>query len=56
MYLAQVADSFAPENPGLFCVVGSKTRLPPKQVFERLAPFIQQQPDPSLALLFEPVQ
>ncbi|MBJ92415.1 MAG: hypothetical protein CL577_07415 [Alteromonadaceae bacterium] len=52
----QVADSFAPENPGLFCVVGSKTRLPPKQVFERLAPFIQHQPDPSLALLFEPVQ
>ena len=48
-----VAASFAPDNPGLFCVVGSKTRLPPKQVFERLSPFIQQQPDPLIAMLFE---
>ena len=49
----QVADSFAADNPGLFCVVGSKTRLPPKQVFERLSAFIQQQPDARVLALFD---
>ncbi len=49
----QVADSFAADNPGLFCVVGSKTRLPPKQVFERLSAFIQRQPDARVLALFD---
>jgi len=48
-----VADSFAADNPGLFCVVGSKTRLPPKQVFERLSAFIQRQPDARVLALFD---
>lgn len=35
------AGSFDLANPGLFCVVGSKTRLPPKEVWLKVAPFIQ---------------
>lgn len=36
-----IAGSFDLANPGLFCVVGSKTRLPPKEVWLKVAPFIQ---------------
>ncbi|MGY5798278.1 DUF6492 family protein [Rheinheimera faecalis] len=36
-----IAGSFDVANPGLFCVVGSKTRLPPKEVWLKVAPFIQ---------------
>lgn len=36
-----IEDSFDLANPGLFCVVGSKTRLPPKEVWQKVAPFIQ---------------
>jgi hypothetical protein len=36
-----IAGSFDLANPGLFCVVGSKTRLPPKAVWQKVAPFIQ---------------
>ncbi len=36
-----VAGSFDLTNPGLFCVVGSKTRLPPKEVWQKVAAFIQ---------------
>ncbi len=36
-----VAASFDQANPGLFCVVGSKTGLPPKEVWQKVAPFIQ---------------
>jgi len=35
-----VASSFSPDNPGLFCVVGSKNRLDPENVMEKVGPFI----------------
>lgn len=45
----QIESSFALTNPGLFCVVGSKTRLPPKEVWAKVAPFIQgNSPQPPL--------
>ncbi|MER2492820.1 DUF6492 family protein [Catenovulum sediminis] len=48
-----VADSFAEHNPGLFLLVGSKSRLPPKQVFERLSPFINNSNQPVTSALFD---
>lgn len=47
-----VADSFSKNNPGLFLVVGSKSRLPPKQVFERLSTYIQTPNSPASTALF----
>ncbi|AWB66808.1 hypothetical protein C2869_10370 [Saccharobesus litoralis] len=35
-----VAKSFAPERNGLFCVVGSKTRLEPADVWQKIAKYI----------------
>lgn len=36
-----IAGSFDLANPGLFCVVGSKSRIPPKEVWAKVGPFIQ---------------
>lgn len=36
-----IAGSFDLANPGLFCVVGSKSRIPPKEVWAKVAAFIQ---------------
>lgn len=35
-----VARSFSPACPGLFCVVGSKTFLAPQEVWQKVGPFI----------------
>lgn len=35
------AYSFSQRCPGLFCVVGSKTFLPPQQVWKKVGPFIE---------------
>jgi hypothetical protein len=44
-----IAGSFALSNPGLFCVVGSKSRIPPREVWAKVGPFIQgDQPSPPL--------
>ena len=38
-----VASSFNLDNPGLFCVVGSKSHLEPGEVWDRVSPFIHYQ-------------
>ena len=38
-----VARSFSNNCPGLFCVVGSKTFLPPAEVWQKVRPFIATQ-------------
>jgi hypothetical protein len=37
----QVAASFDLANPGLFCVVGSKSRIPPQEIWHKVARYIQ---------------
>ncbi|MDO6711142.1 DUF6492 family protein [Aliiglaciecola sp. 2_MG-2023] len=34
------AKSFSSDCPGLFCVVGSKSRLEPEEVWQRISPFV----------------
>jgi hypothetical protein len=36
-----IARSFDLANPGLFCVVGSKSRIPPKDIWAKVSPFIR---------------
>jgi hypothetical protein len=44
-----ITGSFDLANPGLFCVVGSKSRIPPKEVWAKVGPFIQgDNPQPPL--------
>lgn len=38
------AKSFSQECPGMFCVVGSKSRLEPEEVWQRISPFVPAQP------------
>ncbi len=41
-----VAHSFGDANPGLFCVVGSKSGLRPQEVWEKVGPFIDPERPP----------
>lgn len=40
----QTQYSFSDQCPGLFCVVGSKSFLPPETVWNKVAPFIEESP------------